>query len=76
MYQMIYNSPETMVRPVGVSPAGTAAVRGQAGRRRALSPDRCSFRGQPGDDSGGFCRSRSEQRFDRILATRYMAESA
>ena len=76
MYQMIYNYLEVAAAPINVARGAVAAADGLAGRSRPLSADRCRFRGQPGDDSGGFCRPRPTQRFDRILATRHMAESA
>ena len=75
MYQMIYKYHEAVARDG--DPQGEAdTARGRAGHPRPLASDRCQFQGRAGEDGGGFCRRRSALRSDRILATRYMAESA
>ena len=76
MYRMIYKYLEEKTAGTGVPRGENATARGHAGPNRSLASNRCQFQGQAGEDGGGFCRRRSAQRSDRILATRYMAESA
>ena len=76
MYRMIYKYLDEKTTGAGVPRDENAAAHGHARPNRPLASNRCRFQGQAGDDGGGFCRRRSAQRSDRLLATRYMAESA